>query len=96
MESLFNDCEEPDIEVETRLSFYIFMTRSQSTAKNHNIRTANECFENILQMSGNYCNKKKYIHEGIKMIFNSWAACYRYSKNMCFTVAYKTKQTPWS
>jgi hypothetical protein len=54
------------------------MALPQSTAENHNITITNESLENILRISGNDCNKKNCIIEGIQKRFNTWNPYYRH------------------
>jgi hypothetical protein len=56
----------------------MLLSRHQNAGQNHDIKTANRCFENVAQFRdlGTTITNQNLIHEKIKRILNSGNACY--------------------
>jgi hypothetical protein len=67
-ETLTDASKEVGLEVNTEKTIYMLLSHHQNTAQNHNIKTANRCFENVTQFKylGKTVTDQNLIQEEIK------------------------------
>jgi ribosomal protein S2 len=77
-ETLIDASKEVSLEVNTEKTKYMFMSLHQNAGQNHDIKTANRCFENVSQFRylGTTVTNQNLIQEEIKRRSNSGNACY--------------------
>jgi hypothetical protein len=62
----------------------MLLSHHQNAEQNHNIKTANRCFENVTQFKylGTTVTNQNWIQEEIKSKLNSGNACYHSTQNV--------------
>jgi hypothetical protein len=75
--TLIDASKEVGLEVNTEKSKCMLVSRHQNAGQNHEIKTANRSFENVVQFIylGMTVTKQNLIHEEIKRRLNSGNAC---------------------
>jgi ribosomal protein S2 len=70
--TLIDASKEVGLEVNTEKSKYILLSHHQNAGKNHDIKIANRCFENVAQFRylGTTVTNQNLIQEEIKRILN--------------------------
>jgi hypothetical protein len=84
IESLLEASRDVGLEINAEKTKYMIMSRHQNSGQNHNIRIANESFENVTKFKylGTTLTKQKDIHDEIKRRFISGNACYYSVQNL--------------
>jgi hypothetical protein len=72
------------LEVSAEKTKYVLLSRHQNAGQNHEIKTANRCFENVVQFRylGVTITNQNLIQEEIKRRLHSGNACYHAVKNL--------------
>jgi hypothetical protein len=70
---------EVGLEVNTEKTKYLLLFRHPNAGQNHDVKTANRCFDNVAQIRYTYLGttvtNKNFIQEVIKRRLNSGNAC---------------------
>jgi hypothetical protein len=82
-ETLLEAIKDIGLEINAKKTKYMIMSCHQNSGKNHNIRTANEVFENVANQND--------IHDEIKSSLNSGTACYYSVQNPLFSPSHIKK-----
>jgi hypothetical protein len=66
----------------------MLLSRHQNAGKNHDVKIANRCFENVAQFKslGATVTHENLMQEEIKRRLNSGNVCYRSVQNLCLLV----------
>jgi hypothetical protein len=83
-EALIDTSKKVDLEVNTEKTKYMLLSRHQNAGQNHDIKTANRCFENVAQLRylETTATNQNLIQEEIKRRLNSGNACYHSVQNL--------------
>jgi hypothetical protein len=75
---------EVGLEVNAEKTKYMLLSRHQNAGQNHNIKTGDRSFENVLQFKclGMTVTNQNLIGEEIKRRLNSYNACYHSVQNL--------------
>jgi hypothetical protein len=78
-QSLIYASKEVGLEENTEKTKYMLLSRRQNAGRNHDIKIANRCFENVAQFRylGTAVTLQNLIQKEIKRRLNSGNACYR-------------------
>jgi hypothetical protein len=81
------------LEVNTEKTKYMFLSLHQNAWQNHNKRTTNKCFENVVQFKhlGMTITNQNLIQEEIKRRLNSGNACHHSVQNLLPSCLSKNK-----
>jgi ribosomal protein S2 len=73
VETLTEASKEVGLEVNTEKTRYMFLSRHQNAGQNHDIKTANRCFENVAQFRylGTTITNHNLIQEEIERRLNT-------------------------
>jgi hypothetical protein len=86
-ETLTYASKEVGIKVNAEKTKYMLQSHHQNADQNHNRKTTNKAFENVLQFKYlEMIEKKSLIHDQIKKRLNSGNACYHLVQNFCLLV----------
>jgi hypothetical protein len=88
METLIDASKEVGLEVNTKKTKYMLLSRHQNAGQSYDIKLANGCFENVakLRYLRTTMTNRNLIQEGIKRRLNSGNACYHLFQNFCLLV----------
>jgi hypothetical protein len=83
-ETLIDISREVDLHVNTEKTKYMLLSHHQNEEQNHDIKTANRCFENVAQFKylGMKVTNQNLILEEIKSRLNLDNACYHSVQNL--------------
>jgi ribosomal protein S2 len=84
METLIDASKEVGLEVNTEKTKCVLLSRHQNARKNHHMKMANRCFENVAKFRylGTTITNQNLIQEEIKRKLNSGNACYNSVQNL--------------
>jgi F0F1-type ATP synthase alpha subunit len=88
IEAVIDASKEVGLEVNTEKTMCVLMYHHQNAGQNHNIKTANRSFENVVKfkyLGTIVTNQQRLIHEKIKGRLNSGNACYCSVQNLLFS-----------
>jgi hypothetical protein len=82
-QTLFDASKEVGLEVNTKKTKYMLLSRHKYARQNHDIKRGNRCFENVahLKYLGTTITNQNLIQEEIKRSLNSSNACYHSVQN---------------
>jgi hypothetical protein len=82
--TLFGALKEDGLEVNTEKTKYMLLSRHQNAGQNHDIKTANRCFENVEEFRylETTVSNENLIQEEFKRRLNSGNACYHSVQNL--------------
>jgi hypothetical protein len=88
METLINASKEVGLEVNTKKTKYMLLSRHRHAGQSYDIKIANRCFENVAKFRylGTTITNQNMIQDEIKRRLNSGNACYHSVKNFCLLV----------
>jgi hypothetical protein len=83
-ETLLEASKDVRLEINAEKTKYMIMSRHPNSGQNHNIRIANESFENVSKFKylGTTLTNQNDIHDEIKGRLNSGNACYHSVQNL--------------
>jgi hypothetical protein len=83
-DTLIDASKEVGLEVNTRKTKCMLLSRHQNAWKNHDVKLANRCFENVEQFKylGTTITSQNLIQEEIKRRLNPGNACYHSIQNL--------------
>jgi ribosomal protein S2 len=84
METLIDVSKEVGLEVNTKKTKYMLLSRHQNSEENHDMKIANRCFENVAKFRylGTTITNQNLIQEEIKRRLNSGNACSHSVQNL--------------
>jgi hypothetical protein len=93
-ETLLEDSRYISLEIYAEKTKYMIMSCHPNSGQNHNIRTANESFENVAKFKylGMTLTNKNDIHDEIKIRLNSGNVCYYSVQNLFSFISYQKTQ----
>jgi hypothetical protein len=83
-QTLTDTSKEVGLEVNTKKTMYMLLSRHQNAGRNHDIKIGNRCFKNVAQFRylGTTITNQNLIQKEIKRRFNSGNACYYSVQNI--------------